>query len=45
MNLVRLQPKGGGSDIEPYIVIVTLDEDFKGQIVLLTQGSEIMRGT
>ena len=45
MNLVRLQPKGGGSDIEPYIVIVTLDEDFKGQKVLLTQGSEIMRGT
>ena len=45
MNLVRLQPQGGGSDIEPYIVIVTLEEAFKGQLVTLTQGTETMRGT
>ena len=45
MNLVRLQPQGGGSDIEPYIVIVTLEEAFKGQFVTLTQGTETIRGT
>lgn len=45
MNLVRLQPKGGGSDIEPYIVIVTLEEAFKGQLVTLTQGTDTMRKT
>lgn len=45
MNLVRLQYGGGGSDIEPYIVIVTLEEAFKGQLVTLTQGTETMRGT
>ena len=44
MNLVRLQ-YGGGSSIEPYTVIVSLDEDFKGQPVTLTQGTEIMRKT
>ena len=44
MNLVRLQ-YGGGSSIEPYTVIVSLDEEFKGQSVTLTQGTEIMRKT
>lgn len=44
MNLVRLQ-YGGGSSIEPYTVIVSLDEKFKGQPVTLTQGTEIMRKT
>ena len=44
MNLVRLQ-YGGGSSIEPYTVIVSLDEEFKGQPVTLTQGTEIMRKT
>lgn len=44
MNLVRLQ-YGGGSSIEPYTVIVSLDEEFKGQPVTLTQGTEIMRNT
>ena len=44
MNLVRLQ-YGGGSSIEPYTVIVSLDENFKGQPVTLTQGTEIMRKT
>lgn len=43
MNLVRLQY--GGSSIEPYTVIVSLDEKFKGQPVTLTQGIEIMRNT
>lgn len=37
--------KSGGSEIEPYIVIVTLEEAFKGQLVTLTQGSETMRKT
>ena len=44
MNLVRLQ-YGGGSSIEPYTVIVSLNEEFKGQPVTLTQGTEIMRKT
>ena len=44
MNLVRLQ-YGGGSSIEPYTVIVSLDENFEGQPVTLTQGTEIMRKT
>ena len=44
MNLVRLQ-YGGGSSIEPYTVIVSLDEEFKGQTVTLTQGTEIMHKT
>ena len=43
MNLVRLQY--GGSSIEPYTVIVSLDENFEGQPVTLTQGTEIMRKT
>lgn len=44
MNLVRLQ-YGGGISIEPYTVIVSLDENFEGQPVTLTQGTEIMRKT
>lgn len=43
MNLYRMSM--GGSDIEPYIVIVTLDENFQGQIVTLAQDTETMSKT
>ena len=45
MALLFRTELGGGSSIEPYTVIVSLDEDFKGQPVTLTQGIEIMRNT
>lgn len=38
-NLFRAT-MGGGSDIEPYIVIVTLNEDFAGQTVTLEQSGQ-----
>ena len=45
MALLFRTELGGGSSIEPYTVIVSLDEKFKGQPVTLTQGTEIMRKT
>lgn len=39
-NLFRATMGGGGSDIEPYIVIVTLNEDFAGQTVTLEQSGQ-----
>ena len=45
MALLFRTELGGGSSIEPYTVIVSLDENFKGQPVTLTQGTEIMRKT
>ena len=45
MALLFRTELSGGSSIEPYTVIVSLDENFKGQPVTLTQGTEIMRKT
>lgn len=45
MALLFRTELGGGSSIEPYTVIVSLDEEFKGQPVTLTQGTEIMHKT
>lgn len=45
MALLFRTELGGGSSIEPYTVIVSLDKNFEGQPVTLTQGTEIMRKT
>lgn len=46
-NLFRMSMGGGGgSEIEPYVVIVTLNENFRGQTVTLTQdGQDTLRKT
>lgn len=40
MNLVRLQYGGGGTEIEPYVVTVTLNKDFKGKDVTMSQSGQ-----
>lgn len=46
MNLVRLSYRGGGANIEPYTVIVTLDENFENKDVFLSQiGQETLKKT